>query len=72
MQKSTAHIINIVKSGGSVVIEKKSVEHLKDIAKAAAKSGAKVTIADAQNLFTDHILEIAKIGRGNIFFDLTE
>lgn len=72
MQKPTAHIIKIVKAGGSVTIEKKSVDHLKDIAKAAGKSGAKVTIADADQLFTDHILEIAKLGRGNIFFDLTE
>ncbi|MCG7560858.1 hypothetical protein [Pseudoalteromonas sp. McH1-42] len=73
MSKMTNQIVNIVASGGGVIVdaEGKMADQLIKIAAASVNSGAKVIIKNADSKMTDQLVKIAAAGRGNVIFDLS-
>jgi hypothetical protein len=73
MAKLTDHIVDIVRAGGSVVIDAggRMNDQLVTIAQAAAVSGATVTIRNAGSKVTEQLVAIAQAGKGRVVFDLT-
>ena len=72
--KTTSELMNIVSSGGGVIIDgkKKTTSEIMNIVSMAKSHKAQVIVKNASSKTTSELMNIAAMGPGLVTFDLSE
>lgn len=72
MSKTIEQVVQIIDSGGGVILDAKGrgTERLVEVAAAAVRSDVKVILRNAGAKTTDQLVEIATAGKGRVVFEL--